>query len=300
MLIHSLWRYVTGHWYGTHGLVWSFWINLVLLRTLVFVMQEWLGPEQGQDFHDRWVLVLFLAFFVHGVLFVWQAVGVLRASESYISTSGTMAPVWATQLALVLTFFWVINYVHEAWQMTRPVSKTSSAQSELEAERAAKYSIEPTIDRHSLTLIGSLELGITRHLKHQLEAYPNVEQIVLTSAGGNIYEARGLSKIIAQNGLNTLVISECSSACTTVFIGGIKRKMASGSRLGFHQYRIDADYVVLNADPLQEQDKDRAIFLRSGVAVWFVDKMFASHASAMWYPALSELIEARVVTSVAP
>ena len=300
MLIHSLWRYVTGHWYGTHGLVWSFWINLVLLRALVFVLQEWLGPEQGQDFHDSWVLVLFLALFVHGVLFVWQAVGVLRASEAYIRTSGAMAPVWGTQLALVLAFFWVINYVHEAWQMTRPVSHISSIQSKLEAERATKYSIEPTIDRHSLILTGSLELGITRHFKKQLEAYPNVEQIVLTSTGGNIYEARGLSNTIAQNGLNTLVISECSSACTTVFISGTKRQLASGGRLGFHQYRIDADYAVLNANPLLEQERDRAIFLRSGVAVWFVDKMFASHASAMWYPVLSELIDARVVTSVAP
>ena len=76
--------------------------------------------------------------------------------------------------------------------------------------------------------------------------------------------------------------------------------MASGGKLGFHQYRIDANYAVLRANPLLEQERDRAIFLRSGVAAWFLDKMFDSGASGMWYPGVSELIDARVVTSVLP
>lgn len=290
---------MNGHWTGSQGLAWSFWINLVLIRVLVFVLQEWLGPEKGQDFHDSWVLVLLLALSFHGILFVWQAVGVIRASEAHIRNGGSMAPVWGTQLALVVTFFLVMTYALGAWQMTLPVPDNLRIQSEFEAERAAKYSIESTVDGRSLTLTGSLELGITRRLKDQLEAHPNVEQIVLASTGGNIYEARGLSNTIRRNGLNTLVISECSSACTTVFIGGAKRKLVHGAKLGFHQYRIDADYAVLNANPLHEQDRDRAVFLQSGVAVWFLEKMFDSHTSEMWYPELSELIDAHVVTDVA-
>lgn len=300
MLIHTVRRYLTGHWRGAHGLAWSFWINLVLIRVLVLVLQEWLRPEKGQDFHENQVLVLLLALFFHGVLFVWQAVGVIRASEVHIRTSGYMAPVWGSQLVLVVAFFWVMTYALDAWQMTLPVPDNLRIQSDLEAERTAKYSIEPTSDGRSLTLTGSLELGITGHLKNQLRAYPNVEQIVLTSIGGNIYEARGLSNTIRQNGLNTLVLSECSSACTTVFIGGINRQLASGGKLGFHQYRIDADYAVLNADTLGEQDRDRAVFLQSGVAVWFIEIMFDSQASEMWYPELSELIDAHVVTGAAP
>ncbi len=299
-MIHTVKRYLTGHWHGAHGLAWSFWINLVLLRVLVFILQEWLRPERGQDFHDSQILVLFLALSLHGILFVWQAVGVVRASEVYISASGFMAPVWGAQLVLVLAMFWVMTYALDAWQMTLPAPDRLGIQSEFEAERSAKYSIEPTFDGRSLTLSGTLELGITDHLQDQLEAYPNVEQIVLASIGGNIFEARGLSNTIRQNGLNTLVISECSSACTTVFIGGKKRQLAHGGKLGFHQYRIDASYPVLNASPLREQDRDREIFLQSGVADRFLEMMFDSPASEMWYPKLSELIDARVVTSVAP
>ena len=240
--------------------------------------------------------MLFLIFLFHGLLFFWQSVGLIRASEIYVRTSGFIAPVWGTQLALIVTLFWVITDALDAWQMTLPAPENLTIQSELEAERAARYRIEPTANGRSLTLTGSLEIGISDHLITQLEAYPHIEQIVLTSPGGNIYQARGLSNTIRQNGLNTLVISECSSACTTVFIGGIERQLASGGILGFHQYRIDANYAVLNANPQREQDRDRAIFLQSGVEEWFVDRLFDSPASEMWYPELSELVEANVIT----
>lgn len=297
MLIQTIRRYVTGHWYGAHGLAWSFWINFALIRVLVFAMHEWFGPEKGQDFHDHKVLVVLLAIFFHGILFVWQAVGLIRASEVHGRSGGPMAPVWGTQLGLIVAFFWVMIYVLDVWQMTLRVPNSLAIQSEILADRAAKYSIEPSVDGRSLALTGSLELGITGRLEGLLKAYPNTEQIVLNSTGGNIFEARGLSNIIRQNGLNTLVNSECSSACTTVFIGGIERRLAPGGRLGFHQYRIDADYAVLNMDLLHEQDRDRAIFLQSGVAVWFLDKMFSSDASEMWYPELAELTAAHVVSS---
>ncbi len=270
------------------------------LRVLVSVLQDWLGPEEGQNFSESRLTVLALALVFHGVLFAWQAVGVLRATEIYVRTSGAMAPVWGTQLATAVAFFWAITYVFGAWQMTLPDSDLLKSQSEIDAERAAKYSIEPSIDGLTLAITGSLELGITKHLKDQLEANPNVEQITLSSTGGNIFEARGLAKTIKQNGLSTLVVSECSSACTTAFIGGAERQVAPGGKLGFHQYRIDADYAVLKADPAREQNRDRAVFLQSGVADWFVEKMFASDASEMWFPELSELLEANVVTGPAP
>lgn len=300
MLIHPVSRYLTGHWRGAHGLAWSFWINLVLVRALVSVMHEWFRPAAGQDFHENQVLIVVLAIVFHGILFVWQAVGVIRASEVHNRASGSMAPVWGAQITLVVASFWVISYAIDAWNMTLSAPDLPGLQSALKAERAAKYSIEPTADGRSLALTGSLELGIAAHLKNRLQAYPDVEQIILASTGGNIYQARGLSNTIRQTGLNTLVITECSSACTIVFIGGINRRLAPGGKLGFHQYRLDADYVVLNSDPAREQGKDRAAFLQSGVADWFVALMFDSHPSDMWYPEVSDLLDARVVTGIAP
>jgi len=287
---------VADHWQGRQGLAWSFFINLVLLRALVFAAQDGLVQWLGDDFSGHRTPVLVLAVFFHGVVFVWQAVGVLRAAESTLRARGSMAPVWGVQGATAAAFFLSLSYLFGAWQLTLVRPDPAKIQAEVEANRAAKYTIDPAPDGQSLLLVGTLELGITRQLKTRLDEYPDIRQIVLTSTGGNIYEARGLSEVIRQNGLSTLVRSECSSACTTVFIGGADRRLLPGARLGFHQYRIDADYAVLGADPADEQRRDRALFLKAGVANWFVDKMYDREASEMWFPERAELREANVVT----
>lgn len=284
------------HWRGRQGLTWSFFVNLVFLRALVFAAQDGLVHVLGEDFSGHKTPVLVLAVFFHGVVFVWQSVGVLRAAESTLRARGSMAPVWGVQAATAAALFLSLSYLFGAWQLTISRPDPIKIQAEVEANRAAKYRIELAPDGQSLVLTGTLELGITRHLKTRLERYPETSQIVLTSTGGNIYEARGLAGVIRQNGLSTLVRSECSSACTTVFIGGADRKLLPGARLGFHQYRIDADYAVLGADPADEQRRDRALFLKAGVAEGFVDKMFDSGASEMWFPERAELREANVVT----
>lgn len=297
-MIHTFWRYVTGHWSGAHGLVWSFWINLVLIRILVFLLQDWVNPAEGHDFQDYWLIVLGFALFFHGVLFAWQTVGVIRASEVHIRGLGAMAPVWGTHLALILAFLWILVYAQKAWLMTVPAPQDPG--NPFEAARAASYDIVPSSDGLSLAVTGTLELGITRLLVQQLEAHPDVEQVILNSSGGNIYAARGVSNTIREFGLDTLVTSDCSSACTTAFIGGIRRRLGEDARLGFHQYRVQAGYAVLNADPASEQDRDRAIFRRAGVEGWFIDRMFDSPASDMWFPEVSELMNAHVITSLSP
>lgn len=237
-MIRYTWKYVTDHWRGQHSFAWSFWVNLVLLRVLIFATQELFNPEDGHDFSENRALILSLAAVFHGIVFVWQVVGVFRASGAHIRARGSIAPVWASQLGIIAAFLWDISYVFGAWQMTVPIPDLLKSQIEFEAERAAKYRIEPTGDGQSLMLTGTLELGITDHLRDQIEAYPDVGRIILASDGGNIYEARGLANVIRQNGLNTIVIAECSSACTTVFIGGANRHLVPGGKLGFHQYRL--------------------------------------------------------------
>jgi hypothetical protein len=273
-------------------------VNFVMLRVVLFALQEQLNLEGGRGFADDGWLVFSLIISCHGVVFVWQAVGVLRAAEHHVSGSGARFPVWGTQLSLVVATFWVISYGLEAWQMTQVAPDDLPSQAEVEAARAAKYRIDYIPETRQLVLVGSLELGVTAHLKTQLDAFPDAEQIILSSAGGNIYEARGLANTIRLHGLEAVVVSSCRSACTIAFIGGVQRTLARGAELGFHQYRIDADYVVLNANPQLEQERDRAMFRQAGVAEWFLNKMFEHVSSEMWYPTLPELLRAGVVTDV--
>lgn len=279
--------------------MWSLWINLGLIRLLVVLLQEWIGPTDGNDYGDLWPWVFLAALCLHFILFIWQATGTIRASEASIRDGGAMASVWGAQFAVILAFLWTVTYAIDAWQMTVEVPDRMGDQLKIEADRAKNYSISPTPDGQTLLLTGSLELGINREFLAQLAANPAVTRVVLHSVGGNIYEARGLSQTIRATGLSTVVIAECSSACTTVFIGGSKRQLGLQAKLGFHQYRIDAAYPVLNANPQLEQERDRAVFLQAGVAPWFIDKMYDSLSSEIWYPEMTELLAANAVTEVA-
>lgn len=298
--IGRVWAYLRTHWTGAQGLAWSFWVNLVAVRIVVFALHDLAVAELGPALADRRGLVLGLAVVFHGALFVWQAVGVLRAAEAYARSSSAMAPAWGAQLATALAFLWVLTYGLDAWQVSADLPDTLAVQRETELARAVRYSLTPSDDGRSLVLAGSFELGVTERLETALAAHPGMTQVVLDSVGGNIYAARGVARLIRDRGLDTLVRGDCSSACTIAFIGGVRRGLGPGGRLGFHQYRSDAGYDLLKVDPGGEQARDRARFEAEGVAPWFLDRMFGAPASAMWYPTPAELVAAGVLTAPTP
>jgi len=298
MLAGKAGNYVADHWYGRQRFAWSFWVNFVLLRVLVFLIQDFLSPAKGSDYSTHTMLVFSLIIFFHGIFFVWQLVGVIRAGEAHIRAMGSLANVWGAQLGSLIAFWLTATYAFGAWQMTLPAHDDAFTQARIEVERASKYSFVPSADGLQLVLTGSIELGISKQFARQLKQNPALQTIVLTSPGGNIYEARGLSKLIRENGLGTLVKSQCSSACTTVFIGGITRELMPNARLGFHQYRIDATYSVFNADTSAEQKRDRLLYAAAGIQLWFLEKMFESRSDEMWFPEIDELLDAGVVTRI--
>ncbi len=291
-------NYIADHWYGRQGFAWSFWVNLVLLRVLIFLVQGLLEPAEGNDYGASHSLVIVLAIFFHGVFFIWQVVGVVRAGEMHIQSMGSMANFWGAQLGALIAFWLTVSYSLDAWYMTQPTKVDKNFQTRAEKERSGKYSIVPSSDGKALVFTGSIELGITKKFAALLIKFPKMQTVILTSPGGNIYEARGLSKLIHENGFNTLVESECNSACTTVFIGGIERLLKPEARLGFHQYRVDATYQVLNADPAAEQERDRKLYAASNIKPWFLTKMFDTDASQMWFPNIDVLLDAGVVTAL--
>ena len=159
----------------------------------------------------------------------------------------------------------------------------------MEREHASEYRFTVSDDGKTLRLEGEITYGVTRKIKQLISEYPQLDTLVLSSDGGNIYEGRGLARQIREAGLNTHVESTCSSACTLVFIGGVRRSMSPGAKLGFHQYRIDADYSVPFADPASEQARDRALFADAGVSEGFLREMYKKSADDMWYPTFKEL-----------
>ncbi len=296
MLWRSVKQYVLSHWRGEQGLLWSFAVNLVCLRIVIFAVQRLFQPGEYEDYHSRMVLVLGLAIFFHGIVFVWQTVGVFRAGEAYIRERGAIAVHWGAQFGVIVAFWITASQALNAWQMTIDVPDYVDHSAEWQREREAKYEIAQVAEG-VLRVRGTLELGITRKLTGFIEQDTGVKTVILSSMGGNIYEARGLARLFRERGLGVVVENECSSACTTAFIGGRKRVLKPGGKLGFHQYRIEADYVVLGSDPEGEQERDKALYLEAGVDPDFVARMHTAAPDTMWYPDENDLLHAGVLTA---
>jgi len=297
-VVDTLRRYVVAHWRGEQGLGWSFWVNLVGLRAVIFVLQDMVQPGPYQDYHEWAPVVLLAAVFLHGVVFVWQAVGVIRAGEAHMVDHGAISLHWGAQLGAIIAFWLTASYALNAWQMTNDVPAYENFAEKMDRERASKYRMTAQ-PGGALLIEGTLELGITRRLAAALANDTGIREVILSSKGGNIYEARGLARLFRDNGISTGVVDECSSACTTAFIGGVTRRLKSGARLGFHQYRIEAAYDVLGADPKGEEAKDKSLFLQAGVNPGFVSRMHSAAPGSMWYPDAGELSVAGVITAIA-
>ncbi|MEP2027933.1 MAG: hypothetical protein ABJI96_04385 [Paracoccaceae bacterium] len=243
------------------------------------------------------LIALGLGFFLHGVVFVWQIVGVLRAGEAHIRALGSITDMWGAQLGILVAVWVVISDSWGLWLASYPVSPDERYVLDEDSDQDSLFTLMLAQNGKSVSFSGEIARGSTKAVAAFLMDYPNVERMVLSSQGGNIYEARGLARLARDHSLDTYVANVCSSACTLAFIGGTTRKMASDAKLGFHQYRVDAYYTVPFADPEAEEAKDRALFEHAGVAEWFLDRMFVTQADSMWFPSAGELLDANVVTT---
>ncbi len=290
--------YIAAHWRGELSLARSFWVNLVALRLVVFGLQGHLESSVGEDRSEHAPLVLALALFAHGILFVWQIVGTLRAAERDLVATGTQAPAWGAQLGGVVLCFLTFAHAVEAWQTTRPLPDEERADQRFERERRERYSLLAGRDGTRLLLRGSIELGVTRRVEALLSENGAITGIVLESDGGNVYAARGLARVMRERALSSHVERTCASACTIAFIGGRPRSMTDTARLGFHQYRLEDERGGIGTDPGKEQARDQALYAVAGVDPGFVSRLFEQAPDGMWWPSADELVAAGVVDTV--
>lgn len=68
-----------------------------------------------------------------------------------------------------------------------------------------------------------------------LRAHPEIETLQLNSSGGQIWASHKMSDTVIDFGLDTHVHGDCDSSCVNIFLGGKRRTMSRGSRIGFHQ-----------------------------------------------------------------
>ena len=152
-----------------------------------------------------------------------------------------------------------------------------------------------------------------------LKDNPNIKTINLTSWGGYISAAVEMADIIIDFELDTHVKEICFSACPLLLIGGEKRTLERGSKIGFHRSSWDSnsmrdfyedketreiygwenefDFSSWVYDDSQEEIYSQfKYYLERGVSPSFVIETMKARSEDGWYPRRKDLLEANVIT----
>lgn len=186
------------------------------------------------------------------------------------------------------------------------------------ASLASKFRAEGTIlvyDTEHVGEDGEITPDDIDGLRAALRENPGVARLRLNSAGGSIWAAEDMSRIVTDFDLDTEVDGECSSSCVTIFLGGKARSMTRGSRLGLHSRWWAAEDVQnyyernkaeehwdtpfefgawIYEDTQAEVYEAISFVVSRGVDPAFAIEMHAPRDS-MWYPDRAELEKAGVL-----
>jgi hypothetical protein len=284
-------NYIKQHWRGGNSLAQAFWVNLVILFVVLDLVEQFVFPPYFKDEIVVTVAVIVYVIVVKLIVYPWQVVGVLRACDLRIKSDSGRS--WATgvQIALVVSLAATLIATIETYQKLQVFKRDL----ELEAMilPGPEYSLDLVKQGKLIHLRGPFEIGITRRVAELIARNPEVVGIILDSEGGQIYEGRGLARLIRENKLQTYSLEKCLSSCTTAFVAGTTRTLGTNARLGFHQYKTYS--LIPSINVANEQAKDMAIFVKQGVSPEFLEKIFVQPPESIWWPEIDELIAAGVV-----
>lgn len=169
-----------------------------------------------------------------------------------------------------------------------------------EQSQQKRFSLDFDRPRLQLRINGSMDIGILQEFERMLEKHPQLREVAFNSSGGNVYQARGLAKLIIARKLDTYVSGECYSACTIAYLAGTNRYMGPEGKLGFHQYRMKSRMLNPHFDVEIEQDRDISYFRSRIPANTFVERIFESRNNDLWIPEQQDLLATGVVHEVFP
>ncbi|CAJ2376461.1 MAG: hypothetical protein MPK11_02310 [Gammaproteobacteria bacterium] len=287
-------NFVRMHWRGETRLARAFWVNFLLLWIALTFFERFLFPPflHGETRVTAAAAVYFV--FARLLVYPWQVVGVIRACERRIAARADRTWTVAALGVVVLSIAATLAAGFSSYQNLLAFRTEAHADTNSDADiLAPKYLLRLSADGELLHLRGPFEAGITRRVEALLDAHPRVRGIALDSGGGQIYEGRGLARLIRERGLATYALRECASSCATAFVAGRRRALGAGAKLGFHQY--EAHTVLPAFDVGEEQAKDMELFRAQGVSAEFLRKIFSQPPERMWWPSEEELRAAGVV-----
>lgn len=278
------------HWRGETSLGISYWLNGILLATLlptlILIAYSLTNPLRHSLRANALVVLILIALRLG--LWIWTIVGVIRSANRHTSRGGKLF--WANAARVMIGIGVVatlINAQRSLIPQMRVLTAVATGHDPMDTVNA-----EAAADGRTMTLDGTLGQGSVDKLQKVFDASPDATTLVLNSDGGRAAIAEELALRIRQRHLNTLVEDHCLSACTYLFLAGTKRELAEDADLGFHQPSAEG---VGSGDEQLIQEMV-AYYRSTGLREWFIDRVIATPPEEMWYPTRAELKDGGVIT----
>ncbi len=284
-IIGRHWRGETGYWLGVLGCT-------LLVPALVALTALFAVGSLAVDHAPRTRMIEnLIAVVLVELVVVWQLVGTWRGSAaSRPPHRGFIARWFARLLALGVGAVGVLV-----------LATLPSGLAQLQAlangtDPIGRGGYRVTVEGSTLVYTGYFAWPALSAIETVLAGAPQVRTVVLNSPGGIVPMGYRFADIVKARGLDTLVNTECSSACTYVFLAGKRRVLQGRGQLGFH-----AVANVFGADTTattSAQRRSEAALAAYGLPAEFIARVSSTPASSLWHPTPDELRRAGVVTDV--
>jgi len=246
----------------------ALWLSVQLLDGLGYFF-----PVTDYPYHASALWLLQIGLMLVGV--VWWGYGVQRSAVSHAQSGGSGLVALTAGLTGLAAFAWAGAFW---WLSARHIAPEVWA-TLTGAAAPAHITFDPKANQ--LLLQGDLEFGTTRALRLQLKTHPNVRILRLESPGGRVKEGLALGVVIRDHGLDTLVTTECSSACVTAFAGGARRLITADTRLGLHS----AGGPGATQEGIAQANRDSDTFIANRGVDWrILEKGAAVANDQIWFP----------------
>jgi len=271
----------------------ALWLSGLLLRVALS------GLVFGLSLTAPVPIVAFLAVVALDLAgFVWSIIRYNTAGNTHFNNTGQFWPIAGGYVFFFLSCplmvaLWFLLYQSTLTDISARNTNTGTAEPSYNNSR---FVTEISRSRNQLTYKGVIAQGGADEIAAVFDGPDAINTLVLSSPGGNVYEAREMAREVQKRGVNTHVVNECSASCLLVYLAGRERSLGPGAKLGAHTYGLDFAQVLPHVSPLREMREDQQYFLERGVSLRFVEEAFALDRDAIWYPSRQELIAAGVVT----
>ena len=283
-------NYLLRHWRGQCSLAVSYWIN-GWLAVIPIAMAAVLAGVAMRETRQPWLYLtgLLLVWTVVILTVTWQSVGTWRSAARTKRIYGRRFWPIVAQVMTVLGLLSNANLLR-----VRAVPAIVDA--------AAYVQGDPHLGAHGVRVLrggteievsGPLTSGLTQQLDAALARAPGAHVVHLDSLGGRVGVALGIADIIAAHQFDTYVEHVCASACTLAFLAGRQRWISERGRLGFHSSTVAGTVNRLAEAGFRQR------YEQYGLPADFVDHIFQTPPSKLWFPTRDELTSAHVVTGVA-